>query len=959
MHPADHHEQLIHELTVLRQRVAQLEEFINQGLRPHEQFSESESCSKHFSDQLSQSEVESSTAEVLTAIAPTPAKSEPQLTEQQLRRYQVLSEYSRDIVLYISVDGRILEANQAAVKAYQYNHGELLTLTIADLRDPETHGALTQQLQQASHHGILFETVHRRKDGSLFPVEVSAQSTQVGQETFILSVIRDITERKQAEQEREQLLMREHRARTAAETAAHRARFLAEVSTVLSSSLDYESTLKSVARLVVPTLADWCVIDIMNSEGNLERLEAAHVDPEKVKWATELYRRYPPNLDASQGIAQVLRTGKSEYYSEVSDDQIVAVAQDEEHLKILREVGFRSAMIVPLKTREHILGVLSFVATAESGRSYSRDDLLLAEEMARQAAIALENAQLYREAQEAQQDAEEAADRTARLQIVTAALSEPLTAYQIAEVIAEQSLAALAADSALIALLTDDETELEIIHTIGYEKKLVEAWRRFPVTTAVPLADAVRAGEPVWPEPLSEWIRRYPHLAEAYQHYDYEGWVSLPLIAEGKALGGLSLTFKIYRDLSQGDREFMLALTQQCAQAIMRAKLYEAERQARAEAERANRVKDEFLAVLSHELRSPLNPILGWAKLLRTRRLDPQKTEQALETIERNAKLQAQLVEDLLDISRILQGKLRLTIASVYLEPVIEAAIETVRLAAAAKSIQIETLFEAEGLTIVGDANRLQQVVWNLLSNAVKFTPTGGHVQVRLQQVEGQAQIQVVDNGQGIRQDFLPYVFDYFRQADSSTTRTFGGLGLGLAIVRQVVELHGGQVEAKSAGEGLGATFTVWLPMTITPETSVEPPGSQEFIDLQGVRILVVDDEADMRDLASFVLSQRGAQVTTAASAMQALTIMAQTLPDVLLCDIAMPDMDGYALVRQLRRWPPERGGRIPAIALTAYAGEYDQQQALAAGFQRHVSKPVEPETLVRVVAQVVQHSPL
>jgi CheY-like chemotaxis protein len=391
-------------------------------------------------------------------------------------------------------------------------------------------------------------------------------------------------------------------------------------------------------------------------------------------------------------------------------------------------------------------------------------------------------------------------------------------------------------------------------------------------------------------------------------------------------------------------------LARRASLAIENAQLYRAAQEDRAEAEAANRVKDEFLAVLSHELRSPLNPILGWTKILRSRRLDATKTEQALETIERNAKLQAQLVEDLLDISRILQGKMVLNTAPVNLAVTIQAALETVRLAAEAKHIQIQTNLNPISGSVSGDANRLQQIVWNLLSNAVKFTSPGGRVQVKLEQVGTQAQIQVKDTGKGIKPEFLPHVFDYFRQEDGTTTRQFGGLGLGLAIVRQLTELHGGTVWAESPGPDLGATFTVQLPLNIVnPHQSpqAEPSAATDLTDIQ---ILVVDDDTDIRELVSFVLSQAGAQVITAASAMQALTLLNQSVPDLLLCDIGMPEMDGYTLIRQIRKWAPEQGGTLPAIALTAYAGELNRQQAIAAGFQLHLSKPVESEELIKAI---------
>lgn len=392
-----------------------------------------------------------------------------------------------------------------------------------------------------------------------------------------------------------------------------------------------------------------------------------------------------------------------------------------------------------------------------------------------------------------------------------------------------------------------------------------------------------------------------------------------------------------------------------------RAHLLELEQIARAKAETANRIKDEFLAVLSHELRTPLNAILGWSKLLQTRRLDQVKTSEALATIERNATLQVQLIEDLLDISRILQGKLTLSITKINLESTILSALETMHLAAETKLIEVSTVFEPDVGQVMGDSTRLQQVVWNLLSNAVKFTPKGGKVEVRLEQADGYAQIIVSDTGKGISAEFLPFVFDYFRQADSTSTRNFGGLGLGLAIVRNIIEIHGGIVKADSHGEGKGAIFTVSLPLlpdekpSLMDEQNYSAFLTPNSLPLSGIRVLVVDDDADSRDFVAFVLEQEGAFVIAVSSAFEALQTLAQVKPDVLVSDISMPEIDGYMLIHQMRTLTPEQGGQIPAIALTAFARNDDQQKALKAGFQIHLPKPLNPEELIAAITQLVK----
>lgn len=394
----------------------------------------------------------------------------------------------------------------------------------------------------------------------------------------------------------------------------------------------------------------------------------------------------------------------------------------------------------------------------------------------------------------------------------------------------------------------------------------------------------------------------------------------------------------------------VLNITQKKRAEAEREQLLRREQAARAEAERANRIKDEFLAVLSHELRSPLNPILGWTKLLQMRKFDETKTAEALATIERNARVQTQLIDDLLDVAKILRGKLSLNVNSVNLSSAIEAAIDTVRTAAVAKSISIHPVLPNIA-QVSGDAARLQQIVWNLLSNAIKFTPNGGRVDIQLNRVANQAEITVRDTGRGINPDFLPYIFESFRQEDASITRKYGGLGLGLAIVRQLVEAHGGTITADSSGEGFGATFTVRLPLLdVAPEIQQKDELPQEELDLTGIRVLAVDDDPDARELLTALLTQYGADVLTVASAVEVLANLASFQPDVLVSDIGMPEVDGYTLIQQVRALPSAKGGQISAIALTAYAREDDYQRAMTSGFQRHVTKPLEPEQLVQAV---------
>jgi len=394
--------------------------------------------------------------------------------------------------------------------------------------------------------------------------------------------------------------------------------------------------------------------------------------------------------------------------------------------------------------------------------------------------------------------------------------------------------------------------------------------------------------------------------------------------------------------------------------------LLESAQAARAEADVANSIKDEFLATLSHELRTPLTSILGWSHLLDNGKLDEEAAKRAVETIVRNAEAQKLLIDELLDISRIIIGKLRLDVGPVQLAPMLESIVDGMRPAADARNIQLRTALDQSVDPIFGDPDRLQQVFWNLLSNAIKFTSQGGKVLVRLERADSNLEITISDTGQGIARELLPYVFDRFRQSDSSSSRTHGGLGLGLAIVRQLVELHGGTVSAESPGEGEGSTFKVRLPVRsvrqepddransvvkIPDEVSTKPVPS-----LDGMNVLVVDDDWDSRELVTVVLKASGAEVVSVTSAIEALRELALRRFDVLLSDIGMAEMDGYALISQIRQLPAERGGKIPAAALTAYAGIENQRRALSAGYQVHISKPIGPSELITAVARLAEH---
>jgi signal transduction histidine kinase/DNA-binding response OmpR family regulator len=556
--------------------------------------------------------------------------------------------------------------------------------------------------------------------------------------------------------------------------------------------------------------------------------------------------------------------------------------------------------------------------------------------------------------------------RLERLQRYTAALATQRTVAEVAESTVGELRRAFEAPRALFAVSGDQDDTINVIRVGGFPESVIEPWRRMSLDAPLPLAEAMRLGVPLFFEDGAELVARYPELAPQRVEGD-EALIVLPLLIERRAIGSIALVYDQPRSFSDDDRAELIAVARVCAQALDRAYLFDVAQLERRRAEEANRAKDEFLAVVSHELRTPLNAILGWAKMLNAGSLSPEQSQKATATIERNAIAQAQLIDDLLDMSRVITGQMRLEREPVDVAAVLEAALDIVRPAADAKGVRLQQDFEPAFGLILGDSVRLQQVFWNLLSNAVKFTPRGGRVVVRLGRADSSCVIEVEDSGQGISGDFLPHVFQRFRQQDASAARKTGGLGLGLAIVRHLVELHGGSVEVRSEGPNQGSTLTVRLPINVAfrREPSEAPPISERGgrsarageppsrVVLTGLRVLVVDDDADARELVTSVLVERRARVTAVAAATDALEQLQAERPDVIVSDIGMPVQDGYALMEQVRALPPERGGSTPAIALTAYAHNADRAKALLSGFTAHAAKPIDPNELVWIVASV------
>ncbi len=643
---------------------------------------------------------------------------------------------------------------------------------------------------------------------------------------------------------------------------------------------------------------------------------------------------------------------------------------------------------IPLPNGGRVLGIV--VVSFKDPRSFSGDERAMMLAAGRHTAQALARALAYERAERARMDgedfrvraaaelherqrAEEAlrqsegkyralAGRTARLYELSAALSEAITLDAVAKVIIRHGRSVVGASAGSVAMLVDRGRQFETLYAEEYTRMVVEAWHRFGADQGFCVTAAAETREPVLVGSLGDWQRRFPRSAALAADGGYESAAALPLLAEGTVLGILSFHFAAPVNFNDEYAALLRSVAQHCAQALDRARLYEAAQRARADAESANQAKDDFLSTLSHELRTPLNAMLGWASMLRAGTLDTSRTARALEAIFNNATRQARLIEELLDVSQIVAGRASLDPDEFDPGESLRGAVEAIMPLAEGKGVELH-LERLPPVAVVADPRRLEQVFTNLLSNAVKFTPAGGRIVADATLSDRYVAIRVADNGSGIDPVFLPHVFERFRQGDSTTARRVGGLGLGLFIAHHLIEAQGGTIDAESGGPGRGSTFTVRLPIAHAPEAVAQPVADRPkpidqpappLTPLTGVRVLLVDDEPDAREVMASALESCGATVISAGSAEDALQTLASSEIDVLLADIAMPDKDGYELIREIRRLPSSVTSRIPAAAVTAFASDEDQQQALAAGFQRHLAKPVPPAILAEAVAELI-----
>ena len=871
---------------------------------------------------------------VLTALVDITARQRAERALRETERRFVQAFHANPLPMSITrlVDGQHLDVNEAALRHSGYTREEMLGATKSDLGFWVSTSERDRLLHLLHTEGRArdFEVTFRTKSGEQRQLLVNSEVVTYGGEPAVLSVSLDITDRKAAEAR--------HR------EAERASRFLAEASRVLTSSLDSASTLSTLARLAVPEIADWCVVHVVEADGDIQCVAIAHGDPAMEALGRELMARYPPRPTSKYGVPVVLRTGRALLRPDVSEEIIAAFARTPEEGAALRRLELRSVMIVPLVARGRTLGTISF-ATAASERRYDADDLKVAEDLAARAALALDNARLYADAEDRRREAEIIADLAHQS-------NASLDADRVLPAVADAARALTRCDVARIALwdaastamvyrysvgARSDHAGLRMVKGIGLAGELI--------ASALP-----KRSDDVFTDPrIRDDVRAYARTEGTFSV------MLVPIMVQGRVEGLIYCGRRRRQPFTAREEAVALRIGEHAAIALRNAELFRREQQARSEAEGANRGKDDFLAVLSHELRTPLQAMLGWLRLLRAGRLDAAASAKALETIERNTQTQTKLIADLLDVSGILAGKLRVEPRPMDLVAVVEAAAQSARAAAQAKGVALEVALETEPMFIDGDPERIDQVVANLVSNALKFTPAGGTIDVRLARDAGQARLTIADSGIGIAPTVLPHVFDRFRQADSSTTRTHGGLGLGLALVRYLVEAHGGSVRAESAGVGRGATFVIMLPLSARVAGARRATEETAEAQLAGARVLVVEDDADTRDFIGYALRAVGVKPALVASATEALDLLAAEKFDLVISDLSMPGADGYTLIRRLRELDAMAGRRRPAVALTAHAGPDDRRRALEAGFDAYLVKPIDAPDLVGWVARLLR----
>jgi PAS domain S-box-containing protein len=878
--------------------------------------------------------------------------TERRRAEEKLLQVAAIVENSDDAIISKDLNGVILSWNPGAERLYGYTAAEIVGQSVTMLIPtdrPDEEPYILDQIRRGVRVDH-YETVRRHKDGTIIDVSLTVSPVRdaAGRIIGASKIARDITARKRAENE-----LRE-RARLSA--------LGADVGLALTQSSALPEMLRACAEAMVHHLdAAFARVWTLNEEEQVLELRASaglytHLDGPHSRVPVGKYK-----------IGLIAEERAPHMSNDVLHDPRVSD----------REWAVREGMVsfagYPLVVADRLVGVMALFAR----QPLSDATLQAMSSVANAIALGIER-------KRAEAELREQAEVIETVNRIGQAVAAELDQHKLVQAVTDAATEITGAHfGSFFYNVLDEAGASYMLYTLSGVPR--EAFAHFPMPRATDLFGPTFRGEGtilirnVKNDP--RYGKNSPYYGMPEGHLPVVSYLAVPVISRtGEVYGGLFFGDPKEGVFTERATRIVEGLAAQAAIGIDNARLYDAAQRARAEAEQvaaekehlyreaqeASRLKDEFLATVSHELRTPLTAILGWAHMLRTGQHNDESVLKAFETIERNARAQSQLIDDLLDVSRIISGKLRIDVRPVDPNSFIESAIEAVRPAAEAKGVRVQRVMDTGVVTVSGDPVRLQQVIWNLVSNAIKFTPRGGRVQVRLERVNSHIEIAVSDTGSGIPPEFLPYVFDRFRQADQRTTRQHGGLGLGLAIVRHLVELHGGTVRAESPGEGHGSTFTVLLPVapvyqSVGQEGRVHPAArdtlpTYECPDrLDGVRVLVVDDEPDTRELLKAGLGQCGAEVIAVGSAAEALEAIVAAVPDLLISDIGMPERDGYDLIRQVRELPAENGGKVPAVALTAYARAEDRMQALRAGYQMHVPKPVELAELVAVAASLIR----
>ena len=836
---------------------------------------------------------------------------------------------SDDAIVSKDLDGIIQSWNRGAELLFGYAAEEVIGRSIriiipSDRQSEEDDVLARIRRGESIQH---FETIRLRKDGTLVPISltVSPVRNEAGRVVGISKIARDLSERRRAERDLET-------ARARQVDLQRRLMMLVAASSSLLVSPRVEDVMPAALNLLA---------QLLDADGGA------------------LWRLTPGGwrMGAFQGLSEsftcrVITTyrgapaGDAVFSEPMVADDVMSEPIVQEQREVYAAEGIVSMMAVPLRIGANLSGTL--VAYYRKRHAFTEVEVETARALGNLVSAAITTAELYDVQRRSRQQSD-------MLAAATAALGGSLDYHETLRRIAELAITHLA-DWCAVDLLENGEVErLAVAHVdpvkIEKARQLQEKYPADPDSESG-VHQVLRSGAPILVSEVSDEMlaarARSPEHLAAIRELGVRSYMSVPLRVHNRTLGVITfVSGDSGRRYDAVDLQFAQDLASRAAMAVENARAYE-------ETRGANRLKDEFLATLSHELRTPLNAILGYARMLKSGMVNAERLPRAIEIINKNAVALTKIVEDVLDVSRIVSGKLRLKTQTLDLAPVVAGSVETVQPAAEAKGIALHAVMDPGPAQVIGDPDRLQQVMWNILSNAVKFTPNGGEVTVHLEPIDGHVEIVVTDTGVGIAEEFLPHIFERFRQGDSRFAREYGGLGLGLAIARHIVEMHGGTIQAFSEGPSKGSTFRVRLPVAHVKAVVAEPQSGrgQDRRRLAGVRVLVVDDDGDALSMVRELLEAAGANVTTALSADEALAVIERQPPDLLLSDIGMPAMDGFELIRRIRQLPPAIR-HLPAAALTAYARPEDRNRALRSGFQDHLAKPIDPGELLTAVERL------